>query len=197
MKINQAHRAFLNELLHLLKEAGVSPEQLVAELARRGIAASPNSLTDISGVNALVLLETAVDLSGDPCLMIRVGQQLGIASFGSFGFALMSCANVRESVRLMLRYGQVLIQPSWAVHEDEGGLLLRPRISMGTAAQQQLFTELVFSNLAAAGKSLYGSATAISFPPPSPARGCASPSRWNFACGPTCRRVTPTSRWNL
>ena len=157
MKINQAHRAFLNELLHLLKEAGVSPEQLVAELARRGIAASPNSLTDISGVNALVLLETAVDLSGDPCLMIRVGQQLGIASFGSFGFALMSCANVRESVRLMLRYGQVLIQPSWAVHEDEGGLLLRPRISMGTAAQQQLVAELVFSNLVAVSRALYGS----------------------------------------
>jgi AraC-like DNA-binding protein len=157
MKVNQAHHAFLNELLNLLEEAGVSPERLAAELARRGIAVSPKALTDISGLDALVLLETAVDLSGDPCLMIRLGQQLGIASFGSFGFALMSCANVRESVRLMLRYGQVLIQPSWAVFEHEGGLLLRPRISMGTAAQQQLFAELAFSNLAAVGRSLYGS----------------------------------------
>jgi AraC-like DNA-binding protein len=157
MKVNQAHPAFLDKLLHVLKEAGVSPGQLVAELARRGIAVSPNALTDISGVDALVLLETAVDLSGDPCLMIRLGQQIGIASFGSFGFALMTCANVRESVRLMLRYGQVLFQPSWAVHEHEEGLLLRARISMGTAVQQQLFAELVFSNLVAGGRSLYGS----------------------------------------
>jgi AraC-like DNA-binding protein len=158
MKVNQAHHAFLNELLHQLREAGVSSERLVAELARRGISASPNAPAVSSGVDALVLLETAVDLSGDPCLMIRVGQQLGIASYGSFGFALMSCENVRETVRLMLRYGQVLIQPSWAVHEHEGGLLLRARISTGTAAQQQLLAELVFSNLVAGGRKLYGSA---------------------------------------
>jgi hypothetical protein len=34
------------------------------------------------GVEGLALLETSVDLSGDFCLMIRLGQQLGIASFG-------------------------------------------------------------------------------------------------------------------
>ena len=158
MKVNQAHHAFFNQLLHLLEEAGVSPAQLFAELAQRGIVASPNAQAVGSGVDAMVLLEAAVDLSGDPCLMIRLGQQLGIASYGSFGFALMSCANVRETVRLMLRYGQVLFQPSWAVHEHEGGLLLRARISMGTAAQQQLLAELIFSNLFAGGRSLYGSA---------------------------------------
>ena len=157
MKINQAHQAFLNQLLQRLQEDGVSPEQLVAELARRGIKATPNTVAVISGVEALVLLETALDLSDDPCLMISLGQQLGIASFGSFGFALMSCANVRESVRLMLRYGQVLIQPGWAVHEQEGGLWLRAKITVGTAVQQQLFAELVFSNLSTVGRSLYGS----------------------------------------
>jgi AraC-like DNA-binding protein len=157
MKVNQAHLEFLKEMLHLLKEAGVSPEQLVAELARRGIAASTNALIVRAGVDGLVLLEAARDLSGDPCLMIRVGQQLGIGNYGSFGFALMSCANVRESVRLMLRYGQALFQPRWTVHEHKGGLLLRAGISVGTAAQQQLFGELVFSNLVAGGRSLYGS----------------------------------------
>jgi AraC-like DNA-binding protein len=158
MKVNQVHQAFLNELLHLLEEAGVSPEQLFAELARRGIVASPNAQAVSSGVDGMVLLDAAVDLSGDPCLMIRLGQQLGIASYGSFGFALMSCANARESLRLMLRYGGVLFQPSWTVHEYEGGLFLRARISIGTAAQQQLLAELVFSNLAAIQRSLYGSA---------------------------------------
>ena len=155
MKVNQVHHAFLDKLLHVLKEAGVSPEQLVAELARRGIAVSPNVLTDISGVDALVLLETAVDLSGDPCLMIRLGQQIDIASFGSFGFALMSCANVRESVRLMLRYGQVLFRPGWTLHEQEDGLLLRAGITIGTAAQQQLLAELIFSILFAQCRPIF------------------------------------------
>jgi len=157
MKANQAHHAFLNALLNLLKDAGVSSEQLLAELTRRGIAASPNIQAVAPGVEGMVLLEAANDLSGDPGLMIRLGQHIGIASFGSFGFALMSCANVRESVRLLLRYGQALIRPSWVVKEHEGGLLLRTRISFGTPKQQQLLTELLFSNVVSLGRSLYGS----------------------------------------
>ena len=157
MKVDQAHRAFFHQLLQLLEEVGVSPEQLFAELARRGIAASPNTLATNSDVGGLVLLEAAVDLSGDPCLMIRLGQQLGLGSFGSIGFALMSCANLHESLRLMLRYGQVLFQPGWAVHEHKGGLLLRAELPPGTAAQQQLIAELAFSNIIAGGRTLYGS----------------------------------------
>jgi len=157
MKVNLAHHAFFNQLLQLLDDAGVSREQLIAELARRGVNTSPAAESVSSGVEGMVLLETASDLSGDPSLMIRLGQELGIASYGSYGFALMSCANVRESTRLMLRYGQVLIQPRWIAHEHEDGLWLRAGISRGTAAQQQLFAELVFSNVAAASRTLYGS----------------------------------------
>lgn len=157
MKVNQAHHAFITQLLQLLKMAKVSPDQVVAELARRGIDASPKALDDTSDLEALALLETAVELSGDPCLMIRLGQQLGINSYGSFGFALLSCANVRESIRLILRYGRVLFKPSWTAHEHEGGLLLRASLSIGSAKQQQLVAELAFSNLVLVGRSLYGS----------------------------------------
>jgi AraC-like DNA-binding protein len=97
-----------------------------------------------------------VDLSGDPCLMIRLGQQLGIASYDSFGFALMSCASLRETVQLLLRYGQVLFKPSWTAYEHEGGLVLRANLTRGTAAQQQLVAELSFSNLTTLGRTLYG-----------------------------------------
>jgi AraC-like DNA-binding protein len=105
----------------------------------------------------MVLLETAADLSGDPCLAIRLGQQIGISSYGTFGFALMSCASLRETIQLLLRYGQVLFQPKWTAYDHEGGLLLRANIARGTAAQQQLVTELSFSSTAAVGRSLYGS----------------------------------------
>jgi AraC-like DNA-binding protein len=156
MKVNHVQREFFRQLISLLEEAGVSPEQLFNELRRRGVTASGTNQAVIAGSEATVLLETAVDLSGDPCLMLRVGQQLGIASYGSFGFALMSCANLRRTVQLLLRYGQVLFQPSWTAHEQEGGLLLRANIARGATAQEQLVAELSFSTLVTVGRSLYG-----------------------------------------
>ena len=157
MKVNQVQREFFRQLISLLEEAGISPEQLFGELGQRGVTASGANRAVFEGSEAWVLLETAVDLSGDPSLMIRLGQQLGIACYGSFGFALMSCANLSETVQLLLRYGHVLFQPSWIAYEHEGGLLLRANLTRGTAAQQQLVAELIFSNVSAVGRSLYGS----------------------------------------
>ena len=91
MNVNQTHHAFMRKLLYLLEEAAVEPELLMNELERRGI----DRPFKTEGEDALPLLEAAVDLSGDLSLMIRLGQELGIESYGSFGFALMSCANVR------------------------------------------------------------------------------------------------------
>ena len=154
MKVNRVQRESFRQLISLLEKAGVSLEQLLAELRLRGVTAADTSQAVIAGAEAMVLLEAAVELSGDPCLMIRLGQLLGIASYGSFGFALMTCANQRESVQLLLRYGQVLFEPSWTAYEHEDGLLLRANITLGTAARRQLVTELSFSNLVAVGRSL-------------------------------------------
>ena len=153
MNVNQTHQAFLRQLLWFLDEAAVEPELFMTELERRGI----DRPFEVEGEGALVLLEAAVDLCGDPSLMIRLGQKLGIKSYGSFGFALMSCANVRESIQLLLRYGHVLFRPSWEVHELDGGLILRAQITKGTARQQQFLAELLSSNLIAVGRALYGS----------------------------------------
>lgn len=51
MKVNQAHHAFLKELLQALNDAGVISEQLVAEFARRGVSATSiiqNVSSDVS-----------------------------------------------------------------------------------------------------------------------------------------------------
>ena len=156
MKVDQVQRETFRRLISLLEEAGVSPEQLFNELRQRGVTASSSARAVLSGSDAVVLLQTAVDLSGDPCLMIRLGQELGITCYGSFGFALMSCANLRETLQLLLRYGQVLFRPSWTAYDHEGGLLLRANLTRGTAAQQQLAIELSFSNVSAIGRTLYG-----------------------------------------
>ena len=140
MNPSQVQYAFFNQLSERLREAGVSSQQLLDELAVRGIT-DPLAL---EGGDGLKLIEAAVDLSKDPCIMIRLGQQLGVTAFGSFGFALMSCANVREAIELLLRYGHVLFRPAWSAVECEGALLMRPDISIGTARQQQLWLNWLF-----------------------------------------------------
>jgi AraC-like DNA-binding protein len=156
MKVNRVQRDLFIQLLSELEKAGVSREQLFSELRLRGVTFSRASQAVVAGAESTVLLETAVDLSGDPCLALRLGQMVGIASYGSFGFALMSCANLRKSVQLLLRYGQVLFQPSWTAHEHEGGLLLRANINTGSAAGRRLAAELSFSNVSVVGRALYG-----------------------------------------
>jgi len=152
MNTSQVHYAFFNQLVEQLRERGVSSKQLFDELAARGITGPLAA----EGGDGPKLLEAAVELSRDPCIILRVGQELGIKAFGSFGFALMSCANVRQSIELLLRYGQVLFRPAWSAVECEGGLLMRPEISLGTTRQRQLVAELAFSNLMAISRSLYG-----------------------------------------
>ena len=70
MNVNQTHQAFLRQLLWFLDEAAVEPELFVTELERRGI----DRPLEVEGQGAMALLEAAVDLSGDPSLMIRLGR---------------------------------------------------------------------------------------------------------------------------
>ncbi|MEH6584430.1 MAG: AraC family transcriptional regulator ligand-binding domain-containing protein [Halioglobus sp.] len=153
MIIDRLQRDLLKQLLSELEKAGVTPDQLLSRSRLQGYPASGQAV--FAGADSLVLLETAVELAGDPCLAIRLGQAVGIASYGAFGFALMSCANLRESILLLLRYGKVFFEPNWESHDHDGGLLLRLNLTLGTPAQQSLVTELCFSQLSCVGSSLY------------------------------------------
>jgi hypothetical protein len=74
MKVNRVQRDPFRELLSQLEKAGVSREQLFCELRLRGVTASITTKAVIAGAEEMVLLETAVKLTGDPCLAIRLGQ---------------------------------------------------------------------------------------------------------------------------
>lgn len=67
----------------------------------------------------------------------------------------MSCANLRESLDLLLRYGQAFFEPGWEAHNHDDGLLLRLNMKRGTPAQKQLLAELCFSQMSLIGSSLY------------------------------------------
>ena len=158
------------QLLSLLGKAGITPEQLLNQSRINGMPTSDNSI--FSGIEAVFLLTTAAELTNDPYLGLRLGQQVGIASYSTFGFALMSCANLRESIDLLLRYGKVFFKPHWESENHNGGLLLWHNLTQGTLAQQRLIAELSFSQLSTIGSSLYrsrleGAELQLKYPEPS------------------------------
>jgi AraC-like DNA-binding protein len=154
MRANRLQRDLFTQLLSELEKARVTPEMLLTHSRKKGMSESVAGQSALAGADALVLLEAAVELAGDPGLPLRLGQRVGIDSYGTFGFALMSCANQRESIELLLRYGKVFFEPKWESQERDGGLVLLMSITQGTPAQQRLGAELCFSQLSFIGRSL-------------------------------------------
>jgi AraC-like DNA-binding protein len=155
MQLNRLQRDLFKQLMSELEKAKVSQDQLFSKASLSPLTEPKRGRPVLAGAESLELLETAVKLTEDPSLVIRLGQQVGIDSYGTFGFALMSCPNLRESIELMLRYGKVFFEPDWEAHDQDGGLLLRLNQTLGSPAQRQLVVELCFSQLSLVGSSLY------------------------------------------
>ena len=127
-----------------LESFGIDPLELIetATLNRNSInhGQEPPSVHEV--------LETAVTMSGDPAIAIRIGEDIDLAAYGTYGFAIMSSADMGAALDLFLRYGQSLIfSSSWHRSDYEDGLILRMEQNSGTQYQQMLLTELSFSHL--------------------------------------------------
>jgi len=162
---------FLTPLLAELESAGISPEQLYAAT---NLPATPPgaSKAEIQELGELLLLQAAVEITGDAALPFRLGQQIDVTNSGIFGFALMSCPTLREALQLMLRYGKILgPAPTWDLLDQDGGLVLRMKMVQGSA-DQQLRTELVCSLICSTGTFLVngpleGTEIQLNYPEPS------------------------------
>lgn len=127
-----------------LESIGIDPLELIetATLNRNSInhGQEPPSIHE--------LLETAVTMSGDPAIAIRIGEDIDLAAYGTYGFAIMSSADMGAALDIFLRYGQsFILSSSWRRSEYEDGLILRLEQNTGTHYQQMLLTELCFSHL--------------------------------------------------
>jgi len=151
-----------------LERVGVDPIKLfntlnlsASELPRQSTVGSSdfNSDSELQGSQLHALLQAAVKLSGDPGLAIRLGQKIDIADFGAFGFAVMSSVNMKAATKLHLRYVKIFAPAAnkWSSVEHDNGMTVRLQQSSGTPAQQQLVTEMAFSNLISNGYFLSGS----------------------------------------
>jgi len=136
-----------------LERLGIDPLELIeAAILGRDSAASGQSPPSVHEI-----LETAVTMSGDPLLALRIGEDIDLAAYGTYGFALMSCANIGASLEFFLRYGQTFLDSSsWLRIGHDDGLILRLEQTAGTNYQQMLVTESVFSNFRGMSEILVG-----------------------------------------
>ena len=73
-----------------MERLGIDPLELI-EAAILGRESAPSRQ---SPPTVHEILETAVTMSGDPLLALRIGEDIDLAAYGTYGFALMSCSDM-------------------------------------------------------------------------------------------------------
>ena len=100
------HQFLVPVLFDLFSSEGLDKQKL---LTGSGFKKIDNVIdTPITPTQVDTICSNAVKLSNDPLLGLKVGSKLDLVSLGILGYALMSCATVVESLRLLLRYSKML-----------------------------------------------------------------------------------------
>ena len=151
MAVNAPHATAAKAFRLRLASLGISPLEVIETASLgRGATASVQSPPTVYEV-----LETAVAMSGDTTLAIKIGNGLDLAGYGTYGFALMSCSDMDAALELFLRYGQTFLKScSWHRSVSKDGIILRLQQDTGTSYQKMLVTELAFSQMYFASKLL-------------------------------------------
>ncbi|MBT6264285.1 MAG: helix-turn-helix domain-containing protein [Halieaceae bacterium] len=171
MTPTRLQRDLYEQLLAELKKSGVMPDKFFKRAAAKGWSTPNSAHPAFNGFDSVILLMTAIELTKDSSFAIRLGRSVDITSYGTLGFALMTCANLRESILLLLRYGKAFSLPQWEAHEHKGGLLLRLGVLSTAPEHIRPVTELCFAQLSVTGSSLYrgqiqGAELQFAFPKP-------------------------------
>ena len=149
----QSHNALLPQLIALIADDGFTSEQLFSlpELC----LFTARDIKSFNAIETLKILECAVDLTNDPTLMVRLGRQIDITTLGTFGFALMSCADLQEALKLLIRYRAIIgLGPSLEVYKVSNGITLRIKLDLGSPIQKRLMTELTLSQISFIAEAL-------------------------------------------
>ena len=90
MAVNALHATVIKAFRDRLASLGINPLEVIgtASLGRGATASAQSPPT------AHEILETAVAMSGDTTLAIKIGNGLDLAGYGTYGFALMSCSDM-------------------------------------------------------------------------------------------------------
>jgi len=145
---------FFQRLLTLLKEQGFTAEQLYCIPELQGL--TPNGAKPLDAAGIPALLKAVVDLTNDATLVLRLGRRIDLASLGTFGFALMSCADLHQVLNFLRRYYQLASGTGIQIEviDQPQGKILRMQVALGDPLLNQLITEVTFAQICHLGETL-------------------------------------------
>ena len=144
---------FYKPLVALAQEQGVNTDDLF-NVSDVHCYQAPPTFEERLQVWEQVLQRTS-ELSGDPAIGLRFGQHVSITSLGTLGFALMSCTDLEEVLRLVIRYHPIL-NPlvSCELFDTPHTTVLRVVTDAHTSHQRRTIIEATFSTIVALGEFL-------------------------------------------
>ena len=138
---NRNLNLLVDKLLDISRESGFSTEDII-KLAQIDLS------KPIQEIEFPRIIDYLYNYTKDEALMIKLGQRVDVTYFGSFGFALMSCSDFTEAIKLINRY-QLLLGTgiNFIVLSDSQKSKYTLRVSMNVLnnLQKKLITELVIS----------------------------------------------------
>jgi AraC-like DNA-binding protein len=150
MATNNARFDWIRHLVLIVERAGGSVDELLAMSGLERIPVVGVGERMKQETDAIVMIQSAIELTKNPALALHLGRRVDIASLGSFGFAVMSCAYISDCIRLMSRYQKTLgAGPSWQVFNQYDGIVIRTTVTLGSAEQRRIVSELLFAQFCA------------------------------------------------
>ena len=138
---NRNLNLLLDKLFDISRESGFSKEDIIKD-ARIDLS---KPINEIEFTRIIVYL---YNYTKDEALMIKLGQRVDVTYFGSFGFALMSCSDFTEAIKLINRY-QILLGTgiNFIVLSDSHNSTYTLRVSINVLSnlQKKLIIELIIS----------------------------------------------------
>lgn len=138
---NRNLNLLLDKLLDISRELGFSTEDIIKH-------AKIDLSKPIQEIEFPRIIDFFYNFTKDEALMIKLGQRVDVTYFGSFGFALLSCSDFKEAIRLINRY-QLLLGTgiNFIVLSDsqKSKYTLRVSVNVLNNLQKKLITELIIS----------------------------------------------------
>jgi len=141
-------------LVDVASNFGASREKLLnsVELSDSDLA-SPEARCGESQLRDLIGL--AIETTGNEALALHFGEQLTLTSHGVFGYAVMSCRNVRQVLEILTKYYRLLLNnASLNLLEENGKVSIEYYPKRDQLLDQRQDTELFFAGVLSSIKHL-------------------------------------------
>lgn len=143
-------------MVKLGQEKGLSQESI---LEHTGI--DPDAFTDpkarLTYQQVIVLTNNLLRLYPEPTLGLELGHAININQFGMLGYAILSCANIRQALSLGMKY-HVLIDPAFnfEVHEQGDSTSVRLTSHVPIENMHRMLSDVFIANFVTLGQFLTG-----------------------------------------